>query len=250
MIKKKRKGLHTMFTEDEVFQRIHDKIYRHNDGCWIWTGGVDNNGRPKMYMNFTEEGGRRQQSILPHKFLYTREFGESKARYYDNTCGTPRCVNPEHHTPRMPASRITKDSVVDEKSGCWNWAGGLTDSGYGRITKGGRTSLAHRISYEHFNGAIPKGLYVCHKCNNRRCVNPDHLYLGTHADNTRDMLAAGNQSRGEKNGQSILTQEHVVKIKDMIKSGVIPYRKIGLEFGVSRSAIKDIASGRTWGWVK
>lgn len=79
---------------------------------------------------------------------------------------------------------------IKKTKACWNWIGKLNNSGYGSIKKG-RTSGAHRISYEIRNGPIPKGYYVLHKCDNRICVNPDHLWIGTQSDNMIDCQKKG-----------------------------------------------------------
>ena len=81
--------------------------------------------------------------------------------------------------------------VVDEVTGCWNWVRGKFRGGYGAIAHGKKTLKAHRVSYELRFGPIPEGLLVCHNCDNPSCVNPDHLFLGTSRDNTKDMFAKG-----------------------------------------------------------
>src|SRR5690348_1346681 len=88
----------------------------------------------------------------------------------------------------------TKKSIlskINKINGCWEFTGSLNNGGYGVIGFKGKVWLAHRLSYYFHNGEIPKGLLVCHKCDNRKCINPDHLFLGTYMDNYNDMVAKG-----------------------------------------------------------
>ena len=108
-------------------------------------------------------------------------------------------------------------------------------------------TLAHRKSWELYRGPIPDGLFVCHKCDNRMCVNPDHLFLGTNQDNMDDMYrkGRGHKAKGEDTGRAKLTDENVRQIRAMLDSG-IGSRKIAPMYGVTWGLIQHIKKGRTW----
>jgi len=140
--------------------------------------------------------------------------------------------------------------IREGSNGCWNWIGGTRGGEYGGFWVDGKTVRAHRYSYETFVGSIPDGLSILHKCDNPPCVNPNHLFAGTASDNARDMVDKGRapDQRGSSNPCSKLDEESVVKISNMIDSGVIQI-DIARQFGVSPQLITDIKKGRRWSWL-
>lgn len=177
------------------------------------------------------------------------------AANYDNQCkiGDASCSwqSPDHNDIRsIDMAQKTIHERFSEKyevrGDCWIWAANKYLDGYGQIKFEGSPRRAHRVSYILYKGPIPEGMLVCHTCDTPLCVNPDHLWLGTHADNHADRNAKGRQARGENNmGGDKLTDESVREIKSLLSEGV-PQRKIARQYDVSQSLICDINRGRVW----
>jgi len=145
--------------------------------------------------------------------------------------------------------RFHQKYEIDE-SGCWLWIGGtrLNSKGvpYPRHWTDDKKSIgAHRFSFELVRGAIPNGMYVCHKCDTPLCVNPDHLFVGTHHDNMRDMVQKKRSftGRGEnKKGLAKLTNQQA----DQIRKMDISHQKLAVMFGVSATTIGRIKSRESY----
>jgi hypothetical protein len=135
---------------------------------------------------------------------------------------------------------------IDRSTSCWNWAGTIEWKGYGRACISGKRGAAHRVMWAAFYGPIPETMCVLHRCDNPRCVNPTHLFLGTVDDNNKDKKAKGRATFGERSGSTILTECDARKIIDMVRAGEISQRKIGAMFGICHSAVSQIASGKNW----
>jgi len=133
--------------------------------------------------------------------------------------------------------------------GCWIWLTKSARYGYGGVTIDGNHHATHRLMYELTKGEIPEGMFVCHTCDNRACVNPDHLWLGTNRDNQLDSARKGraNARKGEMHGMSKLKQSEVAAIKGMALSGNKTQEEIGHMFGVKQNTISRIKTGTRWG---
>jgi hypothetical protein len=131
---------------------------------------------------------------------------------------------------------------AEPNTGCWLFAGSVTRIGYGLIKHGGVTKLAHRVAYETLRGPIPDGMCVCHRCDVRCCVNPDHLFLGTRADNMADMLSKGRQSWGEGRWNAKLTPQEVLEIYASTETSAT----LADRYGVGARAIRRIQAGERW----
>jgi len=150
-------------------------------------------------------------------------------------------------------------SKVNKTGECWEWGAGL-NTGYGKFKLYGKMVSSHRLSYViHHPLSIDlwehREILVCHKCDNRLCVNPAHLFLGSCADNVRDCIEKGRRFvgdrnsekiKGEDNGRVILTETQVREIRNKYANGGITQQQLALEYGVERTTIGSIIRRRTW----
>ena len=130
---------------------------------------------------------------------------------------------------------------------CWPWSGGLNSDGYGSFQwTDGKIHSAHRIAWIVAFGDIPATLEVCHKCDNRACVNPQHLFLGTHKENMADASQKGHLRGEVRGGKTVLEVGQVREIRQLYAGGLYP-KEIHERFPfVSRSAIRGVVYGHNW----
>ena len=142
-------------------------------------------------------------------------------------------------------------------SGCWHWTGARTSSGYGNFWLQGKYASAHRMSWLLNQGNIPNGLCVLHSCDNRRCVNPDHLWLGSKRDNSLDASQKGrlhqvprsHMRRGEKHGIAKLTDTEALEIFCRYAKRDTTMKTLASEYSVCAQSICNIVNGHTWSHV-
>ncbi len=140
------------------------------------------------------------------------------------------------------------DFYTDKTGDCWEWQNAKT-KGYGVLTHEGRLHYAHRLSWFVHNGDIPTGMCVLHECDNPACINPSHLFIGTHKANMTDRCEKGRTAKGEESGPAKLTEKDVHEIRGLFKSGE-KIVDIAIKYNVSESAISYIKSGVNWAWLK
>lgn len=149
-------------------------------------------------------------------------------------------------TPRDKLACFNELVMPEPMSGCWLWMGTVGPRhGYGQIGIGGKLLAAHRLSYELHCGSVPVGLHILHKCDNRICVNPHHLYAGTPADNSADAVARKRLCCGPRNSATKLTAEIVREIR----ASSLTNTALAAKFGVSRPAIANVRARRAWSHV-
>lgn len=241
-------------------ERFWQKVQRGGpDDCWLWLGRPTADGFGRMRVNGRQELAHRVAWVISGGCLaYRVVIGQ--------VCGNRLCVNPSHlqngSVPPDAASLATRFwSKVNKAAGhgpdgnCWVWTG-QRSNGYGKVWtfEDGRNQWAHRVSWRLAHGADPGQASVCHACDNRACVRPDHLFLGTHADNMRDMAKKGRSGavvhpeaveRGEARYSAKLDADRVRTIRKRSAEGV-GVRALAEEYGVNTGTISNVVRRKRW----
>jgi len=144
--------------------------------------------------------------------------------------------------------------IKRDRSGCWHWKGSTASRGYGSIKVEGKLVGAHRLSYILHKGEIPEGMYVCHTCDKPHCVNPDHLFLGTHSDNMRDAYQKGRLNLPREGcfnndkipHNSIMSRDRAAEIKILCENRAGTLKQLAEELNIPYHTIRDISAGRVY----
>ena len=148
-------------------------------------------------------------------------------------------------TMGLSARRHTFMKLVEKMpSGCWHWIGSTIHSGYGQVTLFGYRTTAHRAAYRLFVGSVPSDMNICHSCDNRRCVNPSHLWIGTQNDDIQDMRRKGRERKavGEAHPHAKLTERQVREIRSDPRGPSV----LAPIYSVATSSITNIRKRRKW----
>ncbi len=164
------------------------------------------------------------------------------------SCG---CLRNEKSSNRCKTLNLVTDKKQyildnieqDESTGCWNWTGSMFVNGYARTGIKGCKGRAYRLSYQEFKREIHGNNLIRHKCDNPRCVNPEHLIQGSHQDNMNDMINRGRSCKGGKHHRAKLTRKQVIEIRSRCSESRV---SLGKEFNVSDCTIRDIIKRRSW----
>lgn len=149
--------------------------------------------------------------------------------------------------------RLLSRMKIDQETGCWNYTWYINDQGYGRIFYKGRSRAAHRTMLMITSGEERKGYDACHTCDNRKCINPDHLWWGTMRENQADKVKKGRNytgdQRGSKNPGSKLKEEDIPKIREILSTNKYQQKEVAKMFNVSETTITVIKQRKNWSHV-
>jgi len=208
--------------------------------------GKNVNGLTVVKFSHRDSGGRARWIV---KCICSKHF---IADGYHITTGHTRSCGCLSTNSRRNYDDILRKKIMDNieisNTNCWLWKKSLRSTGYAQIVGYGRARAGHRLSYKLFNGDFDEQLFVCHSCDNRRCVNPDHLFLGTAKDNYFDMVAKSRQNiaHGEKAGRTKLTKENVYEARKLYESGLHGCTVLAKKYGVTSRTIWCAIKGVTW----
>lgn len=137
---------------------------------------------------------------------------------------------------------VADRTITVSETGCMIWMLGTVKGGYGKVSKNGKSKIAHRVIWEARNGPIPDGHILCHRCDVPSCVNPDHLFVGTHKDNSLDMVKKGRSAKGQKVCLSVLTEDLVRQIRAEVGT----YADIAAKYNIHPGTARQVILRETW----
>lgn len=216
-------------------------VKKEDKGCWLWLGPRYTHGAcwGRVFVD--------RSCTTAHRMAYLLTYGDIPRNIkITQSCRNSLCVRPEHLIFLDVPTRFWRMVNKSDVDGCWTWRGSPYMSfGYSRFKIEKKHFAAHRMAYILTFGDIPKDKCVCHKCDNPRCVRPDHLFLGSSKENVQDMTRKGRGAKGENNGRAKLNWARVREIRNSFKLG-ISSEQLSIDYNVARNTIYDVVRNRHW----
>lgn len=230
-----------MIIDPNITKVIIKHVEQHHNDCWLWKGLTGKTGQPIFVYD-----GREYSARMYSLYMVGKDPSHTKPI---PICGTKLCINPDH---LLFGDEARFWSKVEKTNDCWNWIGGKNDEGYGKFSvgRGKIHTNAHRYSYELHYSVAPGEMMVCHHCDNTSCVNPQHLYLGTALDNSRDRHKRGraNSPVGSRSSLSKLKEADILSIRNEIPFNGIEEKvnELASLYNVKPGTIYDILRRKRW----
>jgi hypothetical protein len=198
---------------------------------------------PRVYNRCSKRCEECGQEYMRHQKFSSSQWKAS--RFCSMACSgsSMAAANAE----KRPPLREKFETFFSRGDGCWEWQGTIEGYGYGVIDHNRKRYRAHVLALQYDGRPVPKGMFACHHCDNPRCVNPSHLYVGTPAENTKDASDRGRLAFGERHAHSRLTDEDVRQIRSIVGWG---HAALGRLYGVSRPTATRAIKGDTWRHVQ
>jgi len=238
---------------DVFYAKVDTSPGQGPDGeCWLWTGHRATSGTGQI--STTRSG--KTFNFKAHRMSHWLRYGRcDEDLFCIHACGEVACVNPRHlylSTRKKGIEPANIMRMIDRTPGfgpngdCWRYTGHISKSGYGSFSsEDAKTYPAHRYLFELIHGDLPADVFVCHRCDNRACVNPDHLFPGTHADNMADRNVKRRQSFERKWSKITEADVRAIRLYDHRK-----HDEIAASYGISRTTVSFIKSGKRWGYIR
>lgn len=226
--------MRTKLIDEENFKK---NLVISSNGCWRLSGiELNSDGRYHSYRFLYKK-------VRPQQIAWRLVNGSFPIGELWNKCGDHGCINPSHHLEiKNDYDRYISKISMNEITGCWEWSGYISPDGYGNMKMGNKIIRSHRFSYQHYVGVIPDGVDVLHRCDNRKCSNPSHLFLGNDMDNSLDREIKGRLLHK-------LTPDQVREIR-VAYIPTVNTIELCEKYDISRKHLYSIVNKKSWRWIE
>ena len=225
-------------TITEIKTYLEQNYYKDKSGCWIWTGAFTVKGEPRCRIKY-KNLFKTQYSRIWSYFIYTGEYPQT---FLKRLCYNKSCINPYHHFLRTIENYL-KFYTLDD-NGCHNYRGACNSEGYAIFNVNGKSTRISRYLLETKKRKLTNKELACHTCDNPKCINVKHLFIGTHAINNLDCKIKGRNKhpKGENHYYSVLKEEDAKRIK----YGKEKVKYLAELFKIKENTVRQIRRNETW----